>query len=80
MSAAFEIVDPRFRMMTMGNAWVEKLATGCLWAEGPVWFAEGEYVLWSDIPNDRMLRWSARDGMRVWRDHVEFTNGQSQDV
>jgi len=44
-----------------------------------VWIAEDDSVLWSDIPNDRMLRWSARDGMSVWRENVEFTNGHTRD-
>jgi gluconolactonase len=44
-----------------------------------VWIAEDDSVLWSDIPNDRMLRWSARDGTTVWRERVEFTNGHTRD-
>ena len=49
-----------------------ELCTGARWSEGPVWLHEDDSVLWSDIPNDRMLRWSARDGMSVWRERVEF--------
>lgn len=45
-----------------------------------MWIAEDESVLWSDIPNNRMLRWSRTDGMTVWRDNVEFTNGHTRDV
>jgi gluconolactonase len=79
MSAEFEIVDPRFRMMTMGNAWVEELFTGSLWAEGPVWFAEGEYLLWSDIPNDRMLQWAEGMGVRTYRHPANNSNGNTRD-
>jgi len=79
MSDAFEIVDPRFRHMTLGNAWVEKLAGGCLWAEGPVWFAEGEYLLWSDIPNDRMLQWAEGMGVRTYRHPANNSNGNTRD-
>jgi len=75
----FEVIDPRFRMMTMGNAWVEKLAGGCLWAEGPVWFAEGEYLLWSDIPNDRMLQWAEGMGVRTYRHPANNSNGNTRD-
>ena len=64
---------------------LEKLCTGTKWAEGPVWIdaphtAGGGYLLWSDIPNNRMMRWSEADGMSVWRDKVEFTNGHTLDL
>jgi gluconolactonase len=50
-----------------------------MWGEGPVWIDEDAALLWSDIPNDRMLRWSERDGMTVWREAVEFTNGHARE-
>ena len=78
-TTAFDIADTRFRDLVIPTAQVEKLWTGCRWAEGPAWFAAGRYLVWSDIPNDRMLRWSARDGMSVWRERVEFTNGHARD-
>jgi gluconolactonase len=61
---------------------LEKLCTGTIWAEGPVWIdsSGGGYLLWSDIPNDRMMRWSEVDGMSVWRDKAEFTNGHTLDL
>ena len=59
----FEAVDPRFRHFIQSNAWVERLYDGCRWAEGPVYFADGDYLLWSDIPNDRILQWA--DGLGV---------------
>jgi gluconolactonase len=61
---------------------LEKLCTGMIWAEGPVWIdsQQGGYLLWSDIPNNRMMRWSDADGMSVWRDKVEFTNGHTLDL
>jgi gluconolactonase len=79
MITPFEVVDPRFRMMIMGNCWLEKLASGCLWAEGPVWFAEGEYLLWSDIPNDRMLQWAEGMGTRTYRHPANNSNGNTRD-
>lgn len=74
-----ETFDERMRPVVAGAPRLERLCTGARWSEGPVWIAEDDSVLWSDIPNDRMLRWSARDGMRVWRDRVEFTNGHMRD-
>src|SRR5437899_192555 len=53
---AVEVVDPRFAKYKVGNAAVERLYTGTRWSEGPVWFGDGRYLLWSDIPNNRMLR------------------------
>ena len=57
MSADFEVIDPRFRMLVQPNAWVQKLHGGMLWAEGPVYFADGNYLLWSDIPNSRIMQY-----------------------
>jgi gluconolactonase len=75
----FEFVEDRFKFCVKRSARLERLYTGSRWAEGPAYFAAGRYLVWSDIPNDRMLRWSARDGMSVWRDKVEFTNGHTRD-
>ena len=50
-------LDPRFEKLVLPLAAVERLATGCRWAEGPVWFGDGRYLLWSDVPNDRIMRW-----------------------
>lgn len=74
----FEIVDDRFRRYVMGNAPVERLATGFRWVEGPVWFGDGGYLLFSDIPNDRILRW-AEAGLSVFRQPAGFTNGNTRD-
>ena len=75
-----DVLDRRFAPVVANYPGLERLATGAIWSEGPVWIAEDDSVLWSDIPNDRMLRWSARDGMRVWRERVEFTNGHARDL
>lgn len=74
-----EILDPRLEAVVHG-AKLERLCTGAIWSEGPVWMHEDDAVLWSDIPNNRMLRWSARDGLSVWRERVEFTNGHARDL
>jgi len=77
----FEIVDPRFRKLVFANSHVEKLYTGCRWAEGPAWFAAGRYLVWSDIPNDRMMRWDETDGsVSVFRQPAMNTNGHTVDL
>jgi gluconolactonase len=55
---AVEVVDERFRSLVVWQEVVERLWTGGRWLEGPVWFGDGRYLLFSDIPNNRMLCWS----------------------
>ncbi len=74
-----QVIDPRLAPVVQG-AQLERLCTGASWSEGPVWLAQDQSVLWSDIPNNRMLRWSQVDGMSVWRNSVEFTNGHTLDA
>lgn len=77
----FEVRDERFRRLVFGNVHVERLHTGCRWAEGPAWFAAGRYLVWSDIPNDRMLRWDETDGsVSVFRQPALNTNGHTVDL
>lgn len=57
----FAVVDPRFTKLVFGNVHVEKLWTGARWAEGPAYFPAGRYVVWSDIPNDRVMRFDETD-------------------
>src|SRR5262245_16240102 len=80
MASSYEILDDRFRRLHVGVAEVEKLYTGCRWAEGPAWFAAGRYVVWSDIPNDRILRWDETNGqVGVFRHPAGYTNGHTVD-
>ncbi len=77
---AVEVVDPRFAKYTVGNAAVERLYTGTRWAEGPVWFADGRYLLFSDIPNNRMLRWLEETAeISVFRSPSNYSNGNCRD-
>ena len=62
-----EVFDPRFASVAQGAGVLEHLCTGAAWSEGPVWMHEDDSVLWSDIPNNRMLRWHASTGLSVWR-------------
>ena len=78
---AVQILDESFAKYRIFNAAVERLATGFRWAEGPVWFGDGRYVLWSDIPNDRIMRWDEETGMvSVFRKPSHYSNGNTRDV
>ncbi len=77
---AVEVLDERFSKYRIGNAVVERLFTGCRWAEGPVWFGDARCLIWSDIPNNRMLRWNEESGeVSVYRSPAHHTNGNTRD-
>ena len=77
---AVEVIDPRFKEYVLGTAAVERLYTGARWSEGPVWFGDGRYLLWSDIPNNRILRWSEETGVvSKFRRPSNNTNGNTRD-
>ncbi len=78
-SPPIEVFDDRMRALVPDHAKIRVLATGAIWSEGPVYLPKEEAVIWSDIPNDRMLRWSANDGMSVFRSPAIFTNGNTLD-
>jgi gluconolactonase len=72
-------LDPRFDRLVVGNAAVERVATGCRWAEGPVWFGDHGCLVWSDIPNNRMLRWDEETGaVTVFRKPSDNANGNTR--
>jgi gluconolactonase len=73
-------VDKRFDRYKLGNTPIQRLWTGSLWAEGPAWNGVGRYLLWSDIPNDRQLRWMEEDGhVSVFRQPAGNSNGNTFD-
>ncbi len=77
---AVEILHPCFAAYHVTLAAVERLYTGCRWAEGPVWFGDGRCVLWSDIPNNRILRWDEETGVTsVFRRPSNNANGNTRD-
>jgi gluconolactonase len=77
---AVEVLDPRFARYKLGSAAVERLWTGGRWTEGPVWFGDGRYLLFSDIPNNRIMRWSEETGQTsVFRQPSNNCNGHSRD-
>lgn len=75
----YEIHDQRFRYLTVGSAALDELYSGCRWAEGPVWFADLNCLLWSDIPNQRIMRYSQDGDVSVFRNNSNFINGNTRD-
>src|SRR5947207_1436743 len=76
----FEILDERFRRCAMGNVRLDKLWSGARWTEGPAYFPAGRYLLWSDIPNDRVMRWDETDGsVSVFQSPAFHSNGHTVD-
>ena len=77
---AIHTLDPRFEKYRIFSAAVERLHTGCRWSEGPVWFGDGHYLLWSDIPNNRILKWEEETGqVSTYRRPTDFANGHTRD-
>ena len=73
-------IDPSFGKYRLGLAKVEKIASGQRWAEGPVWFGDGRFLLWSDIPNNRIMRWDEETGsVSVFRKPSNNANGNARD-
>jgi gluconolactonase len=73
-------LDKRFSKYVIGNAAIERLWTGARWAEGPAWCAAGRFLLWSDLPNNRQMRWLEEDGhVSVFRSPSEYSNGNTFD-
>jgi gluconolactonase len=73
-------VDPSFNQYVQPNSAITRLWTGTLWGEGPAWSAEGRYLVWSDIPNNRQLRWLQDDGrVAVFRAPSNNSNGNTFD-
>ncbi|QJF52373.1 SMP-30/gluconolactonase/LRE family protein [Roseobacter ponti] len=76
----FEVIDPRFTKYVMQNVHMETLYTGTRWAEGPVYFPAGKYLLWSDIPNNRVLRYDETDGVvSEFATGCGYHNGHTRD-
>ena len=73
-------VDPSFDGLRQPNAPIQRLWTGALWSEGPAWNSQGRYLVWSDIPNNRQLRWLEDDGrVSVFRMPSNYSNGNTFD-
>jgi len=75
-----KILDPRFSALVLGNAAIERIAGGCRFTEGSVWFGDGRFLLWSDIPNDRMMKWEEETGaVSLFRKRSHYANGNTRD-
>lgn len=75
-----DVRDPRFSKLIHGNARIDKLWTGGRWAEGPAYLPAGKYLIWSDIPNDRVMRWDETSGeVSVFEHHCRNQNGHTVD-
>lgn len=78
--ASVQILDPSFAKYRIYSSTVEQLGTGMRWAEGPVWFGDGRYLLVSDIPNNRIMRYDDASGaFTVFRQPANFSNGMARD-
>src|SRR3984893_6387951 len=77
---AIQVLDPSFAKYRLNNASVERLASSLRWAEGPVWFGDGRYLLWSDAALDRITRWDEETGqVSVCRKPANKPNGLTRD-
>lgn len=77
---AVRILDPRFERYRLAHASVERLWTGCRWAEGPVWFGDARALYWTDLPNERILRWDEASGaVCTYRSPSDKANGLTRD-
>lgn len=76
----FEVLDKRFIKFVQGNVHKEVLYTGTRWAEGPAYFPAGRYLIWSDIPNNRLMRYDETDGsVSVFQSPSRYQNGHTVD-
>src|SRR5690606_41878525 len=77
---AIRVLDASFEKLVLGLAKVERIASGCRWAEGPVWFGDHRCLIWSDVPSNRMLRWDEQSGQTtIFRDPSGYANGNTRD-
>lgn len=79
MTDLYDIRDDRFARYVLGNSQIELIASGMRWTEGPVYFGDTDCLYFSDIPGNRIMQWSDRDGLGVYRQPSDFANGQTRD-
>jgi gluconolactonase len=79
MQSDFQIIVPRFASLLLGNCRLEKIYTGTRWAEGPCYLADSGVLIWSDIPNNRMLRYVEGLGVDIFRQPSHCSNGNTRD-
>ena len=80
LTPELELLDARFARLVLYNVFLETLYRGCRWSEGPAYFAAGRYLVWSDIPNDRVMRWDETDAsVSVFLQPAMNANGHAVD-
>src|SRR4051794_1241024 len=80
MTDLYDVLDARFRLCAAGDQQLEVLSGGCRWSEGPLYVPAGRYAIWSDIPNDRLLRWDETNGVvSTFRHPAGYINGNTLD-
>lgn len=79
LSDNYVVHDDRFLALYLPNAKLEKLCSGMLWVEGPVYFPQGDFLLFSDIPNNKMYQWVDGLGRRIYRENSNYSNGNTRD-
>jgi len=80
-NGGFEVLEPEFSKCFIGHARLDRLWTGARWAEGPAWFGGGRYLIFSDLPNNRMMRYDDTDGsVSTFREPSGFANGNTCDL
>src|SRR5215217_1616 len=77
---ALEFIDRKFHDLVAEGAALDVLYDGCVWAEGPCWFGDGQFLVWSDIPNNRMLKYVPDLGVTPFRTPSNFVNGNTRDL
>ena len=75
----YSVLDARMRHLVIGSAHLERLDSSSRWAEGPVYFPAGDYLLWSDIPNNRVMQWAEGMGVRCFSSFAYNCNGSTRD-
>ena len=81
MAGIYDVLDARFSSSAAGDQQLEMLYDNCRWAEGPIYVPAGRYLIWSDIPNDRLLRWDETNGVvSVFRSPAGNVNGNVLDL
>lgn len=80
MSENIIVHDDRFIGLFLPTTHLEKLASGMLWGEGPVYFPHGDYLLYSDVPGNKMYQWTEEAGSRVYRAPSNYSNGNTRDL
>ncbi len=79
LGSQYEVVEDEFRSLVIDIEQLQCLYDGCRWAEGPVWIGDQNCLLWSDIPNNRILRWSESEGVSTFRAPSNNSNGHTRD-